>query len=173
MRRSGKIIDLRRPQSRARQRTARRSGGGRQRYWALMTLAALVLFSMPVATLYQPSDRPGGEVWVSWVDGDSGTMNGRPFRLHGFDAPEGSAERARCALERRRADNARAAARKLTRWKRVEVSRSYGFDKYNRDLVDLKLDGRDVGRTLLAEGHLKRWNFEAGERKPVWCGDRI
>lgn len=108
-------------------------------------------------------------VAVSWVDGDSGRLNGKEFRLHGVDAPEGSPSRAECAAERRKADVSRAAARTLTAGRQVVVTRSYGEDRYGRELVDLSLDGRDVAGSLTAAGHLKRWRFEAGQAKPNWC----
>ena len=108
-------------------------------------------------------------VRVTWVDGDSGRLDGREFRLHGVDAPEGSAQRAKCERERELSRGAREAARKLTNGKPVRVSRHYGQDDYGRELVDLRVDGADVGSQLVAAGKLKRWNFEGGERKPNWC----
>lgn len=109
-------------------------------------------------------------VSVNWVDGDSGTLDGRRFRLYGVDAPESSAAHAGCASEMRRADAARDAVRALTRGGTVAVSRTHGIDKYDRELVSLEVGGRDVASTLIASGHLKRWNYERGDRKPDWCG---
>ena len=112
------------------------------------------------------------ETWVSvnWVDGDSGTLDGRSFRLFGVDAPEGSATRAKCASELRQADAARDAVRELTSRSAVTVTATHGIDKYDRELVSLGIDGRDVASSLIASGHLKRWNYERGDRKPNWCG---
>ncbi len=108
-------------------------------------------------------------VIVSWVDGDSGSINGRAFRLYGVDAPEGSESRARCDVELRRANDARHAVRSFTTGRRVVVRRSHGFDKYGRELVELSADGDDVGAALRARGHLKRWNYAGGQAKPNWC----
>jgi len=105
---------------------------------------------------------------ISWVDGDSGRINGREFRLYGVDAPEGSLSRARCERERMRADEARYAVRALTMGKRTVIRQSYGPDKYGRELVDLSVNGRDVAANLLARGHLKRWDYPR-ESKPDWC----
>ena len=113
------------------------------------------------------ADQP--RVIVRWVDGDSGLINGREFRLFGVDAPEGSEFRARCKMERRRANDARHAARNFTTGRHVVVRRSHGFDKYGRELVDLSADGKDVGAALRARGHLKRWNYAGGQAKPNWC----
>jgi len=105
---------------------------------------------------------------VYWVDGDSGHINGKQFRLHGVDAPEGSPSRAKCNRERSRANDARYAVRTLTMGKQAIVKRSHGIDKYGRELVDLSVDGKDIAITLIARGHLKRWRY-GHEAKPDWC----
>ena len=134
---------------------------------------ALLQVEKPFAerpTIASVSDISGTRVTVSWVDGDSGRINGREFRLHGVDAPEGSPSRARCERERRRAVDAEYAVRTLTAGKRAVVRRSHGVDKYGRELIDLSVDGQDVAARLLAQGHLKQWNYDAGAAKPDWCG---
>ena len=108
-------------------------------------------------------------VRVTWVDGDSGRLEGREFRLHGVDAPEGSPQRAKCPRERELSNDAREAARNLTEGGSVLISRRYEQDEYGREIVDLVVDGMDVASQLVAAGKLKRWNFEGGERKPDWC----
>lgn len=122
--------------------------------------------SDPVRSQSASSDR---NVLVTWVDGDSGRLDGREFRLHGVDAPEGSPQRAKCAGERELSGAAREAARRITDGKQVRVARLHGQDDYGRLLVDLVADGRDVASQLVAAGRLKRWDFEGGERKPDWC----
>lgn len=124
--------------------------------------------SVPAIVSSSPASRNAG-LEVVWVDGDSGRIGGRAFRLHGVDAPEGSVSRARCSLERQRADRARSAARRLTAGQGVIVARTYGRDRYGRELVDLTLGGRDVAGMLMRDGHLKRWRYEAGAPKPDWC----
>lgn len=106
---------------------------------------------------------------VTWVDGDSGRLDGQEFRLHGVDAPEGSPDRAKCVRERTLSGDARNAARTITDGKAVRVTRRYGTDSYGRELVDLSVSGNDVADQLIAAGKLKPWNFEGGERKPDWC----
>lgn len=117
----------------------------------------------------QTAASTGRVVSVSWVDGDSGRINGREFRLHGVDAPEGSPSRAQCEFERKLSSKSRTAAQNLTRNRRVVVTRSHGEDRYGRELVDLSVDGQSVAAELIASRHVKRWNFEAGEEKPNWC----
>ncbi|HPG89427.1 MAG TPA: thermonuclease family protein [Hyphomicrobium sp.] len=109
-------------------------------------------------------------VRVTWVDGDSGRLDDREFRLHGVDAPEGSPQRAKCARERTLSGDARNAARSITEGKTVRVAGTYGPDTYGREIVDLSAGGKDVADQLVASGKLKRWNFDGGERKPDWCG---
>ncbi len=107
-------------------------------------------------------------VSVVWVDGDSGTIDGREFRLYGVDAPEGSPHRAKCSGEQAKAEAAGRAARALTRSGDVRISGYYGIDRYDRQLVSLSAEGRDVAGTLVARGHLKWWNYQH-QPKPDWC----
>ncbi|OZB15555.1 MAG: hypothetical protein B7X53_11195 [Hyphomonas sp. 34-62-18] len=118
--------------------------------------------------------RSGGEdtaepVSVTWVDGDSGWINGREFRLYGVDAPEGSPSRARCNEERALSAEAKAAARSLTSQGAVDVRSSMGTDKYGRELLSLSVDGKDVAASLVGRGHLQYWAYESGQKKPDWC----
>ncbi|WP_291197987.1 thermonuclease family protein [Hyphomonas sp.] len=106
---------------------------------------------------------------VHWVDGDSGTIDGRAFRLYGVDAPEDTPSLAQCNTERFRANEARLAVRALMGSGTVEIRKSHGIDKYDRELLSLSVDGRDVASSLITSGHVKRWNYEAGDAKPRWC----
>jgi len=171
---------------------------GQQRLFAILCVAVLVI---PFAALqvenqvenpladpqleYSFTERPvrptasetrSPRAMISWVDGDSGRINGREFRLYGVDAPEGSLSRARCERERMRADEARYAVRALTMGKRTVIRQSYGPDKYGRELVDLSVNGRDVAANLLARGHLKRWDYPsptgAAEARPHTGGEK-
>ena len=121
-----------------------------------------------------PEARSGGEdtakpVSITWVDGDSGWIDGRKFRLYGVDAPEGSPSQARCNEERTRSAEAEAAARSLTSQGTVHVRSSMGTDQYGRELLLLSVDGKDVAASLVGRGHLQYWAYEAGQQKPDWC----
>ncbi len=83
--------------------------------------------------------------------------------------PEGSPQRAQCQRERDLAGAARDAARVLTGGRQETISRRRGTDRYERLVVDLSIDGRDVASQLVGAGKLKRWNFDGGEQKPDWC----
>ncbi len=108
-------------------------------------------------------------VEVVWVDGDSGRISGRRFRLYGIDAPESSPSRAECARERTRAQAAAAAAKAFTAAGGVRVSEFHGLDVYGREVVSLSARGRDVATALIRSGHAKHWDYDGGELKPDWC----
>lgn len=117
-----------------------------------------------VATMSEKA--PGAD--IVWVDGDSGWIDGKPFRLYGVDAPEGSASRARCGEERRKSVDAKQAASALTADGEIRVRRM-GTDEYERELVAISADGRDVSASLVGRGHLQYWAYNQGQAKPDWC----
>lgn len=147
--------------------------------WVVRLAAPFVLMALLIAAAglglietprgEQAASSPETTMQVDWVDGDSGRISGRDFRLHGVDAPEGRPQRAQCAQERALSGGARDAARDLTRGKTVRISRKYENDSYGRQVVDLSANGRDVASQLIGAGKLKRWNFDGGEQKPDWC----
>ncbi|AHM05681.1 thermonuclease [Roseibacterium elongatum DSM 19469] len=103
------------------------------------------------------------------VDGDTVDMvcpdEGRfRARLTGYDTPESFAPR--CAEEAQRAHQATARLRALVRSAVRVEARLGGVDRYNRRLVHLRLDGVDVGATLISEGLAVRY---AGGRRIDWC----
>lgn len=111
---------------------------------------------------------------VYWSDGDSGRLSdGTKFRLHGIDAPETGSVKARggakCETERVLGFEARQAAVELTRGKTVSISETRGTDRYERAVVRLEVDGRDVAALLVAGGTHKSWDYDGRERKPDWC----
>lgn len=112
---------------------------------------------------------------IYWSDGDSGRLpSGTKFRLHGVDAPEtGSLKQrggAKCESERALGYEAKAEAVELTRQSEVRVTRDYGKDHYGRLVVDLEVDGMDVGIALVAAGTHQFWDYDGGDKKPSWCG---
>ena len=124
--------------------------------------------SLPVS--FVPDTDQRAPVSIRWVDGDSGWINGRAFRLYGVDAPERSPSRADFQAERARSTQAKDAARSLTSTGNVEIRGSMGTDRYGRDLLELTVDGKDVAGSLVRRGHLQYWAYEAGQDKPDWCG---
>ena len=117
-----------------------------------------------------------GEVRV--VDGDTLDFAGwdAMLRLHGIDAPE-EGHRAGCRAERDLAELATAYARDLLDSAdaiRPDVGNPPARDRWGRYVgtVELTVDGArlDYGDTLTAAGYAKPWDYDGGERKPVWCG---
>ena len=111
---------------------------------------------------------------VYWSDGDSGRLSdGTKFRLHGIDSPEtGSMKQrggAKCESERALGFEAKEAALEMTRGKEVTISEMRGTDRYERTVVRLELDGKDLAALLVAGGTHKFWDYDGREKKPDWC----
>ncbi len=111
---------------------------------------------------------------VYWSDGDSGRLSdGTKFRLHGIDSPEtGSLKQrggAKCEAERELGYEAKEAALELTRGKAVTISELRGTDRYERTVVRLSLDGKDVAGLLVSGGTHKTWDYDGRQKKPDWC----
>jgi len=116
---------------------------------------------------------------IVWVDGDSGTIGGSEFRLANVDAPEtgpiGASGGALCDEERQLGFVAKAFMARLTAAGQSTVVRASGQDRYGRRIVSITVDGRDIGETAIAAGHLRSWPHQAGEAlrpKPNWCQGR-
>jgi endonuclease YncB( thermonuclease family) len=99
---------------------------------------------------------------VYWSDGDSGRLSdGTKFRLHGIDSPETGSMKQR--------GEAKEAALELTRGKQVTISEMRGTDRYERTVVRLELDGKDLAALLVAGGTHRTWDYDGREKKPDWC----
>ncbi len=127
--------------------------------------------SASAATATAPAEIP---LTVYWSDGDSGRLSdGTKFRLHGIDSPEtGSMKQrggAKCESERALGFEAKEAALELTRGKQVVVSEMRGEDRYDRTVVSLEIDGKDVAALLVAGGTHKTWDYDGRQKKPDWC----
>ena len=111
---------------------------------------------------------------VYWSHGDSWRLSdGTKFRLHGIDSPEtGSMKQrggAKCESERALGFEAKEAALELTRGKEVTISEMRGTDRYERTVVRLELDGKDLAALLVAGGTHRTWDYDGREKKPDWC----
>lgn len=117
---------------------------------------------------------------IDWDDADSGDINGVRFRLSNVDAPEtggvgAAVGAALCERERERGLAARAWVEDLTRdTSRLRITSAAGYDRMERPrlLVDLSVDGVDVGRAGIEAGHLAAWPHDGARAlaaKPDWC----
>jgi len=144
---------------------------------------AAVLLTIAAGGVYYTSQAPAASaatpatevaLTVYWSDGDSGRLSdGTKFRLHGIDSPEtGSMKQrggAKCESERALGFEAKEAALEMTRGKEVTISEMRGTDRYERTVVRLELDGKDLAALLVAGGTHKIWDYDGREKKPDWC----
>jgi len=145
-----------------------------------IVMKALIFISLMMVSAAVPTwaHSPVSSVVVErvyWSDGDSGRLGNLKFRLANVDAPEtGSLKQrggAKCELERERGYNAKAYIVALTKSGKVKIERDYGYDRYQRLVVDLSVDGVDVGERATAKGVLRVWphrNGRALSAKPDW-----
>ena len=140
-----------------------------------LLLTCVLVFSFGEA-FAKPINKGDGASIIYWSDGDSGRIDGVKFRLANVDAPEtGSLKQrggAKCELEREKGYDAKAYIFALTKSGKVKIELDYGYDRYQRLVVDLSVDGMDVGERAIAEGILKAWphrNGRALSAKPDWC----
>lgn len=108
-------------------------------------------------------------VVVRVVDGDTVDLDclgeGRfRARLMGYDTPE--THNPRCAAEAVHGQAATRRLRALVTDARAIQARLGRWDRYERRLVQLSVDGRDVGERLIAEGLALPYD---GGRRPDWC----
>lgn len=114
---------------------------------------------------------------IYWHDGDSGRIDGVDFRLADVDAPEtggvGSVNGAKCEAERVQGFKAKEWVLNATKGKALTVtSRDPARDQWDRKVLKLSVDGKDLGDLAVAAGFLKPYVFENGrqtQKKPTWC----
>jgi endonuclease YncB( thermonuclease family) len=106
---------------------------------------------------------------VRVIDGDTVDLDclgeGRfRARLMGFDTPE--TYNPRCSAEAVLGQAATRRLRALVSDGRQIAAQLGRWDRYERRLVQLSVDGRDVGARLIAEGLALPYQ---GGRRPDWC----
>ena len=151
----------------------------------LIVLAILVALTASAAefanrTSEAPPPRAHEATQIYWSDGDSGRLDGKPFRMANVDSPEkggvGAIGGAKCEAERVLAFEAKAFIVETTRNAKIEITKSYGADKYGREVVDLSVNGRSLAELGLKAGHYRPWPHKgqrALTRKPDWCAMKL
>lgn len=119
---------------------------------------------VPVAALPQNArfSRLSG---VRVIDGDTLAAAGVRYRLANVDAPGRQAPDARCEAERQLGTMATTRAEELISAARSITAASVGIDRYGRTVAFVRLDGADLGETLVAAGLARR---SEGAKFP-WC----
>lgn len=144
----------------------------------LMGLAGCAPLDAPPPAVAPVSPVPAAVVkTIEWDDGDSGSVDGLPFRLGDVDSPEKGGVCARigaalCPEERQLCLAAKAYMENLTRTGSVSISNKYDVDTAGRQVLDLTINGEDIGQRGMRDGILRSYKFEgrkALEKKPDWC----
>lgn len=103
------------------------------------------------------------------IDGDSVLIDGREWRLLGFDTPE--FVDAKCEAEHRAGMFAkRRLTERIAAAKRIEMKFWGRVDSKHRAFGELLLDGRNVGDGMIEEGYARR--YDGGQIKS-WCAPGV
>jgi endonuclease YncB( thermonuclease family) len=98
------------------------------------------------------------------VDGDTVWLQGEKIRMPGYDTPEPTTGMCGGDFERQLAHQASNRLIALLNGGDVTIQR-FGKDRYDRTLATIRVDGVDVGKTLIAEGLARRWP----DGPEFWC----
>ncbi|MEL6856876.1 MAG: thermonuclease family protein [Pseudomonadota bacterium] len=142
------------------------------KYVFLLVIPALAACTEPQATHVTATSATS----IYWSDGDSGRIDGMKFRLANVDAPEtggvGARGGAKCEAERALGFEAKAFMVALTQDADLVITSNSGPDRYEREVITLSANGRDVGEAAKQAGHLGDWPHKgrrALSKKPDWC----
>ena len=107
---------------------------------------------------------------IYWSDGDSGRITLQSgevlkFRLNDIDAPEtggvGAAiGGAKCEKERELGYEAKEWAVTFTRGANLDITASYGQDRYKRHVIDLMANNNDVRQAGIQAGFYRSWKHD-------------
>jgi endonuclease YncB( thermonuclease family) len=155
---------------------SRRGLDGRQLWAAAFWLGLMILLAFLMQLLRGPGALLSGPIRI--IDGDSLVLDGREVRLVGIDAPEGRQACTQGGREWRCGEASRAALQRLVGSDAVEC-RSVERDQHGRDLARCTAGGRDLNRSMVAEGFAvafgsdyRREEAAAREaRRGLWAGE--
>ncbi len=98
------------------------------------------------------------------IDGDTVRMDGKRYRLLGFDSPEMFF--AKCGREREAGYAAAARLKELIETTDARLEPTGRNCKWGRGCAYLLLNGEDAGDVMIREGHGAPYT---GGRRPNWC----
>jgi endonuclease YncB( thermonuclease family) len=134
---------------------------------ALLLLIGALLLVPANPTSAEPTTSETQHVAWRVIDGDTfeDLATGDRYRLENIDTPE-TGPRAQCRAERELGDRATARARTfIAEARRLEVRRTGRTDRYDRIIAFVRIDGRDLGEMMIAEGLARPWRG----RREAWC----
>lgn len=147
---------------------ASRANPSRQHRARLIVLA-LAAAAAPIAFAKMHDTRVVTGAVRTVTDGDTfRLMSGERIRIAGIDAPETQAQRARCPVERRMGEAAKARLTRMIEGKSIRFTRV--GRSYNRTVATVRHAGRDLANRLVTTGDAAWW--PRGKAKPDWCGAR-
>lgn len=136
--------------------------------WSAPLLGSIICVAIFFLLVYpdEKSPEPVEGVWVTAVDGDTLKYQGQSLRLINVDTPEptqyGNAE---CPEEAALGDKASRYVKDLVSRNKVVIVYSGRNGGYGRPLVNVLVDGKDLGEMLIAEGLAEPWRGHQAD----WC----
>lgn len=132
----------------------------------ITTRIAAIILAVALATPALAIEKCGsGERHTCVVDGDTLWLDGRKYRLAGYDTPEPISNICGGAHEVALARKATARFIQLLNTTTIEIISAGGRGKYGRDLINIRSNGRDVGDILVSEGLARYWP----NGQEFWC----
>jgi len=102
------------------------------------------------------------------VDGDTIWINGKKFRMAGYDTPEPLTQICGGEKEVALANKATARALELINTKKWTVKYSGNIDKTgSRELITIRIENRDLGDILIEEHLARKWP----DGEEFWCSE--
>jgi micrococcal nuclease len=132
------------------------------KFSALAALAAFLTLATGPAFAIDKCGSGPRETCV--VDGDTIWLQGEKIRMQGYDTPEPTTGICGGDMERQLAQQASNRLIALLNGGDVTIQR-FGLDRYDRTLATIRVDGVDVGETLIAEGLARSWP----DGPEFWC----
>jgi len=109
----------------------------------------------------------GSDRYTCLVDGDTIWIEGNKLRLEHFDTPEPHTNICGGQAEIDLANKASARLLELLNSKDWTLDRSGRFDRYQRELVTIRVEGMSVGDILVQERLARYWP----DGDEWWCSD--
>jgi micrococcal nuclease len=132
---------------------------------SLIILLAILVLALAPAPSPTKAQRQSSSLYTV-VDGDTiRSPAGVSYRLMGYDTPE--TYQAKCREELTAGLKAKARLEDLIASGETRLIESGKIDRYGRSLARLEVNGVDVAKTLIAEGHARPYTGRT--KREGWC----